>query len=52
MYGHISEWETSSVTTMYGLFFDKQSFNDNIESWDMSNVCGMFASAESLSNHE
>jgi surface protein len=40
-YGHISEWNTSKVTTMNELFLDKKNFKDNISKWDVKNVIDM-----------
>ena len=37
-YGDISEWDTSAVTSMEGLFKDKKEFNQDISQWDVSNV--------------
>ncbi len=37
-YGHIDSWNTSNVNDMTALFCGKVTFNDNIESWDVSNV--------------
>jgi surface protein len=45
-YGKINTWNTSEITDMGLLFFDKQSFNDDINNWDVSsvtNMVGMFA---------
>ena len=39
-YGHISIWDTSSVTNMSNLFKDT-SFNDDISGWNTSNVTNM-----------
>ena len=39
-YGHISTWDTSSVTNMSNLFKDT-SFNDDISGWNTSNVTTM-----------
>lgn len=41
-YGHISDWDVSSVTDMYMLFFTKFEFNDDITRWDVSNVKNMY----------
>jgi len=50
MYGPINEWNTSLVTHMAGLFYQKKTFNDCIDQWDVSNVkimlhmfCGAYA---------
>ena len=40
-YGHISEWDVSSVTNMNYLFLGPSSFNEDIGSWDVSNVTYM-----------
>jgi surface protein len=40
-YGHISEWDVSSVTDMDQLFSFADSFNEDISSWDVSNVTNM-----------
>mgnify|MGYP003388218113 CR=1 FL=1 len=40
-YGHISLWDTSLITNMYKLFYNKQVFNDNINDWVVSNVINM-----------
>ena len=40
-YGHISEWDVSSVTNMKELFEWKTQFNEDISSWDVSNVTDM-----------
>jgi surface protein len=40
-YGHISNWNTSSVTDMSHLFNGKSNFNDNISNWDVSSVTNM-----------
>ena len=53
-YGHISNWITTNVTNMTGLFRDKQQFNDNIGNWDVSNVTNMscmFSFASSFNKH-
>jgi hypothetical protein len=40
-YGHISKWNTSLVTKMKKLFFDKRDFNDAISKWIVSSVTNM-----------
>ena len=40
-YGHISKWNTSLVTNMNKLFYDKSDFNDDISKWDVSSVTNM-----------
>ena len=42
-YGHIRDWDTSSVTDMSELFSGKTTFNDDISGWDVSNVTSMGA---------
>jgi len=40
-YGHISEWDVSNVTDMYGMFFNAHWFNGDLSSWDVSSVTTM-----------
>ena len=50
-YGHISDWDVSSVTDMNHLFHSQKLFNDDISRWDVSNVSdmgGMFSMAHSF----
>lgn len=42
-YGHISQWDTSSVTNMSKLFLNAYDFNSPIGNWDVSNVTTMHA---------
>ena len=47
-YGHIKDWDVSSVTNMSELFKNRKMFNDDITRWDVSNVTdmkGMFSNA-------
>jgi hypothetical protein len=37
----ISLWDISKATNMAGFFVDMELFNDNPESWDVSNVKAM-----------
>ena len=37
-YGPIASWNTSGVTTMYQLFYNKRDFNEDISRWNVSNV--------------
>jgi len=39
--GPISEWDTSLVTNMEGLFYRSDTFNGDISKWDVSNVSTM-----------
>eukprot|EP01033_Poteriospumella_lacustris_P014242 gene14242-biopygen6464 len=41
-YGHVRDWDVSSVTSMAGLF-QASAFNDNISGWDVSRVTSMHA---------
>ena len=41
IYGDISKWDTSEVTSMFELFKDNVSFNGEITNWDVSNVTNM-----------
>jgi uncharacterized protein (TIGR02145 family) len=40
-YGHISEWDVSSVTNMSSMFHSASDFNGDISSWDVSSVTNM-----------
>jgi len=40
-YGHISDWDVSSVTDMSWLFNGKKVFNDDISRWNVSAVTNM-----------
>jgi uncharacterized protein (TIGR02145 family) len=40
-YGHISDWDVSSVTNMVDMFGLNDSFNGDISSWDVSSVTNM-----------
>ena len=42
-YGEISTWDTSKVTSMYGLFCGATSFNQPLNKWDVSKVTNMEA---------
>ena len=37
-YGHISDWDVSNVTDMNAMFFEADSFNQDIGDWDVGNV--------------
>lgn len=40
-YGPIAYWDTSNVSDMSQLFKNWHAFNDNINTWDVSNVTNM-----------
>ena len=40
-YGPIEDWDTSNVTVMSYLFFEKRNFNQDISAWDVSKVTDM-----------
>ena len=42
-YGDIKYWDTSKITDMSGLFFEKDKFNEDISRWDVSKVENMEA---------
>ena len=37
----LNSWDTSNVTTMYGMFCGANEFNQPLNSWDTSNVTTM-----------
>ena len=50
-YGHIREWDASSVTDMESMFGDARAFNQPVGDWDMSkltNMSCMFIGAQSF----
>lgn len=50
-YGEINKWNTSNITDMSFLFYEKFDFNDDISNWDTSNVVtfdGMFQNTNSF----
>ena len=50
-YGHISNWDTSKVTSMEKLFLNAETFNEPLNNWDVSSVTtmnAMFYEAESF----
>ena len=42
-YGPIASWDTSEITSMGWLFFDRSDFNGDISRWDVSSVFDMNA---------
>jgi surface protein len=51
IYGHISLWDVSAVTSMRFLFCNKRSFNEDLSRWNVSactNMEGMFDNASSF----
>ena len=42
-YGPIASWDTSEITNMIALFYEKTNFNGDISRWDVSNVTDMNA---------
>lgn len=49
--GNISDWNTSKITDMSDLFYELNSFNEDISRWDVSkvkNMEGMFNEAENF----
>ena len=40
-YGPIASWNTSEITSMDWLFYDKAGFNEDISRWDVSNVTSL-----------
>jgi surface protein len=41
VYGHIKDWDVSSVFSMTSLFFGISDFNEDISNWDVSRVSDM-----------
>ena len=40
-YGPIASWNTSEITDMDWLFYNKAGFNEDISRWDVSNVTSL-----------
>ena len=49
-YGHISDWDVSSVTNMDSMFEGASSFNGDLSSWDVSSVTDMNSMYRGASN--
>jgi surface protein len=43
IYGHISDWDVSNVTSMNYMFYTATTFNGDLSNWDVSNVTSMYA---------
>jgi surface protein len=41
MFGHISNWNTTRITSMEMAFYTKKTFQEDISRWDVSNVTKM-----------
>ena len=41
IYGHISFWDVSAITSMTILFYDKSSFNEDLSRWNVSACADM-----------
>jgi surface protein len=37
----VTDWDTSNVTNMEGMFYNSTSFNGDMQDWDTSNVTNM-----------
>ncbi|WP_206335998.1 BspA family leucine-rich repeat surface protein [Mesoplasma coleopterae] len=53
-FSYISNWDTSNVTNMSGMFSNAHAFNHDISGWDTSNVTNMsdMFSYASMFNHD
>jgi surface protein len=40
-YGPIASWDTSGITDMHALFYNREDFNEDISRWNVSNVMNM-----------
>ena len=49
-YFHISLWDTSLITDMSKLFYQKKDFNENINVWDVSQVTNMESMFQECNN--
>ncbi len=50
IFGRISDWDTSEVTNMKGLFKSAKAFNDDISNWETSNVIDMSGMFDDATN--
>ena len=53
IYGHISFWDVSTITSMRELFYDKESFNEDLSRWNVSactDMSHMFCGASSFTS--
>jgi len=41
IYGHISDWDVSAVTSFGQFFYRKSEFNEDLSRWDVSSVTRM-----------
>ena len=49
-YGNIEDWDMSGVTSLYRLFYYKQTFNADLSKWDVSSVTSLYQST--LQSHD
>lgn len=53
IYGHISFWDVSTITSMNVLFYDNESFNEDLSRWNVSactDMSHMFCNASSFTS--
>ena len=48
--GYINNWNTSSLTTMYRMFYNNTTFNMDVSNWDVSNVTSIRETFNGCSN--
>ena len=51
-YGQINTWNVSLINDMSMVFINKDSFNDDIGNWDVSNVTNMMGNGASSFNQD